>query len=147
MTRFAETSPVPIAEPTSWLSAFQFTKDDIMRVIEMVVMGLLGFVVLLMVVRPLVRRILAPDERRILAPPTAAPGPGAPAEMTTRAIGAGDAGKSGDQSKTSQMIDLAQVQGQVHAQSVQKVGEIADKNPRETVAIIRQWLQESGAAA
>ena len=44
------------------------------------------------------------------------------------------------------MIDLAQVQGQVHAQSVQKVGEIADKNPSETVSIIRQWLHESAAA-
>ena len=44
------------------------------------------------------------------------------------------------------MIDLAQVQGQVHAQSVQKVGEIADNNPRETVSIIRQWLHESAAA-
>ena len=48
-------------------------------------------------------------------------------------------------SETSKMIDLAQVQGQVHAQSVQKVGEIADKNPHETVSIIRQWLQESAA--
>ena len=36
------------------------------------------------------------------------------------------------------MIDIAQVQGQVHAQSVQKVGELADKNPNETVSIIRQ---------
>ena len=27
------------------------------------------------------------------------------------------------------MIDIAQVQGQVHAQSVQKVGELADKQP------------------
>jgi flagellar M-ring protein FliF len=44
------------------------------------------------------------------------------------------------------MIDLAQVQGQVHAQSVQKVGEIADKNPGETISIIRQWLHESAAA-
>ena len=35
------------------------------------------------------------------------------------------------------MIDIAQVQGQVHAQSVQKVGELADQNPHETVAIIR----------
>jgi len=45
------------------------------------------------------------------------------------------------------MIDLAQVQGQVHAASVQKVGDLADKNPRETVSIIRQWLQESSHAA
>ena len=35
------------------------------------------------------------------------------------------------------MIDIAQVQGQVHAQSVQKVGDLADKNPNETVSIIR----------
>jgi flagellar M-ring protein FliF len=30
----------------------------------------------------------------------------------------------------------------VHAQSVQKVGELAERNPQETVAIIRQWLNE-----
>ena len=43
------------------------------------------------------------------------------------------------------MIDIAQVQGQVHAQSVQKVGELADKNPNETVSIIRGWLHENAA--
>jgi flagellar M-ring protein FliF len=40
------------------------------------------------------------------------------------------------------MIEIAQVQGQVHAQSVQKVGELAERNPNETASIIRQWLQE-----
>jgi len=44
------------------------------------------------------------------------------------------------------MIDIAQIQGQVHAQSVQKVGELADKNPREAVSIIRQWMNETQAA-
>ena len=47
--------------------------------------------------------------------------------------------------RTSAMIDIAQVQGQVHAQSVQKVGELADRNPNETVAIIRGWLHEKAA--
>jgi len=47
--------------------------------------------------------------------------------------------------RTSAMIDIAQVQGQVHAQSVQKVGELADRNPNETVAIIRGWLHERAA--
>jgi flagellar M-ring protein FliF len=47
--------------------------------------------------------------------------------------------------RTSAMIDIAQVQGQVHAQSVQKVGELADKNPNETVASIRTWLHEDAA--
>ena len=39
----------------------QFTKDDIMHGIELGVMMLLGLVVLFMVVRPLVRRILAAE--------------------------------------------------------------------------------------
>ena len=73
--RFAETPANPIDEPTGWLSAFHFTKDDIMRAIEMVVMGLLGFVVLLMVVRPLVRRVLAPEVRALAMLPPGTPSP------------------------------------------------------------------------
>ncbi len=46
-------------------------------------------------------------------------------------------------SQTTKMIEIAQVQGTVHAQSVQKVGELADRNPTETVSIIRQWLHEA----
>ena len=47
--------------------------------------------------------------------------------------------------RTSAMIDVAKVQGQVHAQSVQKVGELAEKNPHEAVAVIRAWLHEEAA--
>ena len=144
--RFAESPAVaPITEPSGWMSALQFTKDDLMRGIEMVVMGLLGLVVLLLVVRPLVRRILAPDERAVAALPAAdasadaplAPAIAAPVESVV---------VKAEPSQTAKMIDIAQVQGQVHAQSVQKVGDLADKNPRETVSIIRQWLNESAAA-
>ena len=39
----------------------QFTKDDVMYVIELGVMMLLGLVVLFMVIRPLVKRILAAE--------------------------------------------------------------------------------------
>lgn len=47
--------------------------------------------------------------------------------------------------RTSAMIDVAQVQGQVHAQSVEKVGELAEKNPAVAVSIIRNWLHEDVA--
>ena len=152
--RFAETPPAPITEPTGWLSAFQFTKDDIMRAIEMVVMGLLGLVVMLMVVRPLVRRVLAPDERAKPALPRGGMLAGGIGDSLPRdasaggpaAISSGASMASSDSSQASKMIDLAQVKGQVHAQSVQKVGEMADKNPQETISIIRQWLHESAPA-
>ena len=47
--------------------------------------------------------------------------------------------------RTSAMIDVAQVQGQVHAQSVEKVGELAEKNPNVAVSIIRNWIHEDAA--
>jgi flagellar M-ring protein FliF len=47
--------------------------------------------------------------------------------------------------RTSAMIDVAKVQGQVHAQSVQKVGELTENNPHEAVSIIRNWLHEDAA--
>jgi len=107
------------------------------------VMVLLGFVVLLLVVRPLVRRIIAPEEA-------------APQVSIAAAIAGGDvkgaiaAGATAEDIKgvpsaTAKMIDIAQVQGQVHAQSVHKVGELAERNPNETVAIVRQWLSETPA--
>ena len=148
--RFAETPANPIIAPTGWLSALQFTKDDIMRAIEMAVMGVLGLVVLLLVVRPLVRRIITPDQPKLAAlPPAASAGDALPAAAVAAAIGAQaiDPATAAEASQTAKMIDIAQIQGQVHAQSVQKVGDLADKNPRETVSIIRQWLNDSSATA
>jgi flagellar M-ring protein FliF len=144
--RFAEPPAQPIAAPGGWLSALHFSKDDIMQAIETLVMGLLAMAVLLLVVRPLVRRMLAPAGEAIAALPPAAGATVAPGELGTPAIAQTGPTFSAEPSQTSKMIDLAQVQGQVHAQSVQKVGEIADGNPRETVSIIRQWLHENAAA-
>src|SRR6185369_9829334 len=129
--RFAEAPAVPaIAEPTGILGMLQFTKDDVMYVIELGVMMMLGLVVLFMVIRPLVKRILAAEE-------TAKAGP-LPALTDETAAGQALASSS----QTAQLIDVAQVQGQVHAQAVHRVGELAERNPNETAAIVRQWLSD-----
>jgi flagellar M-ring protein FliF len=100
-------------------------------------MGILGLVVILFVVRPLVRRILTPENPQAATaalPGVASPGVAPDADDTpTPAI----------VSQTAKLIDMAQVQGQVHAQSMEKVGELAERNPHETVSIIRQWLQDT----
>ena len=166
--RFAETTPSPINEVTGWMSYLQFTKDDIMRGAEMGVMALLGLVVMFMVVRPLVRRIITPEGMQpgqvVLNPVIAAAAPDAGAGSTgnvgiTNMSGGGSITSTGGpnvsivggdeavaiSNRTSAMIDIAKVQGQVHAQSVQKVGELAEKNPHEAVSIIRNWLHEDAA--
>ena len=175
--RLAETPSIPISEPTGWMSMLQFTKDDIMHWIEVGVMSLLALLVLLLGVRPMIRRIFTPEAgavaagrrahhrrtdrrggrhrrtgRRRRCPRVAAAvniTGGAAGSITTAGgpnvsiVGSDEAVAISN--RTSAMIDIAQVQGQVHAQSVQKVGELADKNPNETVAIIRGWLHENAA--
>ena len=135
--RFAEAPAAPIAEPSGLMSFLQMTKDDIMRAIELAVMGLLALVVVLFVVRPLVRRILTPENPQPAA--AALPGMGVAGAVAAPA----DVPITLPPSQTAKMIDMAQVQGQVHAQSMEKVGELAERNPHETVAIVRQWLQDA----
>ena len=63
--KFAEAPQMaPISEPTGFLAMLQFNKDDVMYVIELGVMMPLGLVVLFMVVRPLVKKILASESQR-----------------------------------------------------------------------------------
>ncbi|HEX2215835.1 MAG TPA: flagellar M-ring protein FliF C-terminal domain-containing protein, partial [Xanthobacteraceae bacterium] len=137
--RFAEAPVSVINENSGWQSLLQFTKADIMRGLELTIMALLAGLVLLFVMRPLVRRIITPDQYA-LSPPDSVPAasPGGPTSAPT-------ANESGapPPSPTAKMIDIAQVKGQVHAQAVQKVGELADRHPHETVAIIRHWLHEA----
>ncbi len=164
--RFADPAPISAGgDDAGWMKYFQFTKDDIMGMAEKGVMALLGLIVVLMVVRPLVRRVIAPDaaEKARLAGLAGVAGaigmvPGAveigadgkPLPTITDTSGANIAIVSGEEqvaisNRTSAMIDVAKVQGQVHAQSVQKVGELAEQNPHEAVAIIRSWLHEDAA--
>jgi flagellar M-ring protein FliF len=134
--RFAETPPVPVlaADPGGLMTLLQFTKDDMMRGIELGVMMLLGLVVIFLVVRPLVRRVLTPEPGALPSPMAIAIAADAVPSIAPTSAAA---------ELTGQMIDVAQVQGQVHAQSVHRVGELAEKNPHETVAVLRQWLNES----
>ena len=72
--RFAEAPAAPIAEPQpASCRSCSSPRTTSCAAIELVVMALLGLVVVLFVVRPLVRRILAPEEPRALA--AAAPAP------------------------------------------------------------------------
>jgi len=130
--KFAEAPAIiPLAEPTGLLGMLQFTKDDVMYIIELCVLMLLGLVVLFMVIRPLVKRIIASEQ--VVAPA---------ADGSLPALTDGSAPAGTPAPGVAGMIDVAQVQGQVHAQSVHRVGELAERNPNETASIVRQWLSE-----
>lgn len=141
--RFAE--PVLIAPPAAesgLLGMLRFTTDDLMRWVEIGVMLILSLLVLLFVVRPLVRRIVTPDENARPAEPAlpsvAAPALAPPADAEAKpAIGADH--------PAAKLIESAQIMGEAHQKSMQKVGELVQANPQETVAVIRQWMNEKVA--
>nr|WP_256515746.1 flagellar basal-body MS-ring/collar protein FliF [Alsobacter ponti] len=133
--RFAE-APVAVegAPEGGLLASLAPTRDDIMRAIELVVLAGLTLIVVLVVVRPMVRTILAPLAARAdrLAAGGAAPDQlGGPSP--TLAL---------PESETGKMMEIARVNGAVQAKSIEKIGDIVRENPTATATIVRQWIHE-----
>ena len=151
--RFAEAPHLaaPEAERPWWM-VYEFTKEDIRYAIELAVLLLVSLLVMLFVVRPLLRRIMTPDEAPAAALPAGPSGGGTASESSSN----GEHGERSDgsavvkapplapgiESATMKMIEMAQIKGEVHQASLAKVGELVEKNPHETVSIIRQWLND-----
>ncbi|CUU43015.1 Flagellar M-ring protein [Blastochloris viridis] len=139
--RFAEGPPPGLPEDEGWLSRLKFGKDDVMQAAELGVLLLLTLMVVLMVVRPMVRRIVVADKKEEAAGAVAGPGELPTTEsppLTPEQI---------KETETTRKIAYAKIQGQLHAQSIAKVGELVDQNPQETVAIIRQWIHQDSPDA
>ncbi len=42
------------------------------------------------------------------------------------------------------MVNIAQIEGQMRASSLRRIGELVEKHPEETLSIVRGWMvQES----
>ena len=150
---FAE-PPTPIqTEQGSFLSSLvSFTKDDLVRFVELGVISLLTLIVLMAVVRPMVRRVIAPDQG-----------------FDGLALAGGDvaalAGPSGavGQIASQQGEALAQIAGGGHASApasagfalhdgfaplavpvdqIARLGSLASTRPKEAASVIRGWMNE-----
>ena len=134
-------------------------KTDLMRIAELMVLGVVAILVLLMVVRPLLGRLLEVDEEGVgdggpgmlpagggMAALTGPDGrsvprlPGESGAVTATRVGEDGAAEKNFANEIEQMIDLNQVEGRVRASSVKKIAEIIEKHPDEAVTIIRGWL-------
>jgi len=148
--RFAEPGDVPEEiDPASLPIFMGLTKADLFRIGEIAGYVLLGLLAMLLVVRPLIKRVLEASQEGDDIPPgmltPAMPGlpmvvGGAPvAELPA----APDMGMAPPTPGIESMIDIARIEGQVKASSLKKIGEIVDKHPEEAVSIIRNWLYQT----
>ena len=150
--RFAEgPAPIEAAVDQGWMAYFAFTKDDIVRMVEIGVLGILSLFVLLLVVRPLVRRMVAPE------PPPQIEAPSEQNKSDATAL-PGSSGQGHDEhsraampkleeNKTYNALELAQANGEIQQKSIERIGELVDRNPTETMSLIRTWLTEPDKAA
>jgi flagellar M-ring protein FliF len=129
---FAEAPALPpLVEATLLDQIVNPSMEDILRFLELAVIGILTLIVLFTVVRPLVKQILAAEEEKRKAPQRSQQ----PQydELEPR-----------PESQASKMIEMAKVNGQVQQQSLDRVGEMVKNQPSETVSVMRQWIHERG---
>nr|WP_253189335.1 flagellar basal-body MS-ring/collar protein FliF [Brevundimonas sp. LM2] len=113
-----------------------FTKNDIMRGVELLVLLVTALLLIFFVLRPLLKSASG------AGPQLAAAGsPIAVTALQTSPVGA-SMGQLPGPSEMEQRIDIARIEGQVKASSIKKVADFVEKHPEESTSIIRTWVHE-----
>jgi len=123
-------------------SLFNFTKNDLMRGVELLVLLITGVLLIFFVLRPLLKSATGGGQ------PQLAGAGGVPVTaLQTTMVGAGGAQVPqltgpGGPSEMEQRLDIARIEGQVKASSVKKVADFVEKHPDESTSILRSWVHE-----
>ena len=122
---------------------FELDKADLLRLAQTALFGFIGVLALLVVLRPMVLRITSVTPAAITGPGgstfatlagpmgTVLPAPAAQAI----AVGASPA-----LIEDESMVNIAQIEGQMRASSLRRIGELVEKHPEETLSIVRGWM-------
>jgi len=145
---FAATEDARAPDTDGWLG-FRLEKPDLMRLAETALIGVVALVGLLSIVRPMVLRLTLAGAPAQLAG-TAATGPanlpiaGAP-RLGALAHEDGRSGSAIGLLEDESMVNVANIEGQVRAASLRRIAEMVEKNPEETLAIMRGWMARESA--
>jgi flagellar M-ring protein FliF len=111
-------------------------KADYMRIAQMAITLIGGVLIMLLVIRPLLAHAFRPAVPALAAagveggaPQLAGPG-ASPAQIAAQPAAA------------ESLVDVEAVDGKLKESSLNRVGEIIDKHPEETLNILRNWLYE-----
>ena len=127
-------------------SLFNFTKNDIMRGVELLVLLITGLLLIFFVLRPLLKSAGGGAGAGQLQLAGAAAGSGGGGMVSLQTTIMGGAGGVMPQlagpSEMDQRLDIARIEGQVKASSVKKVADFVEKHPDESTTILRSWVHE-----
>lgn len=119
-------------------SMFNFSKNDIMRGVELLVLLITGVLLIFFVLRPLLKTVGGGSNLPALA------------EVPVTSLQTTLVGPDGQpqlvhlpsQSEMDHKIDIARIEGQVKASSVKKVADFVQSHPDEATSILRGWVSE-----
>jgi flagellar M-ring protein FliF len=141
--RFTGTDETTTREPDGVLG-MRFDRADAMRLAQTIVLGLVGALTLLFVLRPMVLRLSAVSQEPFAGEAVTA----ATQKLPGRAERVGGAAATPDGSGQTgllgedDMITLANVEGQMHASSIRRIGELVEQHPEASLSIVRGWIAQ-----
>jgi len=121
---------------------FGLEKADLMRLAQIGLIALVAMAALLLVLRPMMKRVVA----TLAPPPVALAATPANAGLLPRPSGSAVGQITGPPGSElipdESMVSISNVEGQMRASSIRLVAELVDKHPEEALAIMRGWMQE-----
>lgn len=152
-----EFAPIDFGEEEVVEELFNMTNIDIMRIAEIATLFIVSVLLILFGLRPLIsymttaqsgdgmrqaqlpagaapQQIAEPAQQAALAPP--------PIEQIVQMRGDNKvtAREVAQEHGMEAAIDLAAVEGKIQATTLKKVGELVERHPDESVAVVRSWL-------
>lgn len=123
-----------------------FSNAEIMRLAETLILGLIGILALLLVVRPMMRSLAGGPSAG-----NAVGGRSGGGNLALPAPGGGDGQLALPEpevgnSEFEEMINMRQIEGRIKASSLKRISEIVEKHPEETLSIVRTWLYQGKEA-
>jgi flagellar M-ring protein FliF len=146
--RFTTDEPPPVAD-SGGLLGLHLEKADLMRLAQTALFGVVGVFALLLVLRPMVLRLTT------IGSVAYAGGSGSAITALGGPLGPALTGPASSPSQASaspppmiedeSMVNIAQIEGQMRASSLRRIGEIVEKHPEETLSIVRGWLVQENS--
>ena len=139
--RFTVDDAAPVAD-SGGMFGLNLEKADLLHLAQTALFGAIGVAALLLVLRPMVLRITSVAPAAFAGGGTALASLVAPAGTALPAPSAQAlaAGASPPLLEDESMVNLAQIEGQMRASSLRRIGELVDKHPEETLSIMRGWM-------
>jgi flagellar M-ring protein FliF len=131
-----------VLHEASWLA---LTKADLMRLAELVALALVALMLILLVVRPMLRRLLpspGPAVSGAPALPAARGTAAALADRQTPALAPPAGGRAGHAGAGGE-ADGAAPDLEARGELIKRARAMIDQSPDEAAALVRSWLYES----